>query len=180
MSTKKENLHVIWSNIDLNLEDWKEDLAEDYPDADDYELYQIMVDMNNDYLQDERFNLDIWMPHAILVIADLGLWNGRRSGYKEIRSGNIADCLESGCDYAEWYVDELGDFRCKAIHHDGTNYYLYRVWKDGVTDSQRDSLKDKIYRGEATRADITRLTKRLGDDIAEVYGWKVYRAKKGA
>ena len=34
-----------------------------------------------------------------------------------------------------------------------------------------ENLKAKILDGTATRADITRLTKRLGDDIGKVYGW---------
>ena len=34
-----------------------------------------------------------------------------------------------------------------------------------------DNLKDKIYRGVATRADITRITRRLGEEIGKVYGW---------
>lgn len=45
-------------------------------------------------------------------------------GYKEIPSGNIRDCLYSDTDYSTWYVDRLGDLRCDAIHHDGTNFYL--------------------------------------------------------
>ena len=43
--------------------------------------------------------------------------------------------------------------------------------KDGVSETQMDNLKDKIYRGVATRTDITRITRRLGDDIGRVYGW---------
>ena len=107
----------------------------------------------------------------ILVIGDLGLWFGRRSGYKEIPSGNIRDCLFSDTDYTTWYVDKLGDLRCDAVHHDGTNHYLYRAFKPGVTEAQMDRLKDKIYNGTATRSDITRLTMRLGDEIGKVYGW---------
>ena len=38
-------------------------------------------------------------------------------------------------------------------------------------DSQIERLQDKIYMGKATRADITRVTKRLGDEIGRVYGW---------
>lgn len=58
-----------------------------------------------------------------------------------------------------------------AVHHDGTNHYLYRAYKPGVTEAQIDRLKAKIYDGIATRADITRITRRLGDDIGKVYGW---------
>lgn len=72
----------------------------------------------------------------------------------------------------------LGDLRCDASHHDGTNHYLYRVYKDGVTETQIDNLKDKIYCGKATRADITRVTRRLGDDIAKVYGFSIFRGAR--
>lgn len=39
------------------------------------------------------------------------------------------------------------------------------------SDAQIENLKEKIYRGTATRADITRITRRLGDEIGKVYGW---------
>lgn len=89
-----------------------------------------------------------------------------------IYSGNIKDCLQSDCDMNEWYVDKKGDFRCIAVHHDGTNHYLYRAFKDNVTDNQIERLQKKIYYGTATRQDISRVTRQLGDDIGAVYGWK--------
>lgn len=167
-----EQKHIIWSDIDMDFDDWRDDLKEQYPDASEDELMRLMYEINNDYLADERGNLDIQLPRSIIVIGDLGLWNGRAHGYKMIESGNIKDCLYSDCDMNEWYVDKLGDLRCKAIHHDGTNYYLYRAFRDNVTDSQIERLQDKIYEGTATRHDITRVTKRLGDDIGAVYGWR--------
>ena len=137
-----------------------------------------MYELNNDYLDDERVNLNIQLSAPILVIGDIGRWNGRFSGYKEIKSGNIKDCLYSETDYNTWYVDKFGDLRCDAVHHDGRNHYLYRVYKSGVTDAQIDRLKDKILDGTVTRADITRVTKRLGDDIAKVYGWQIRKPKE--
>ena len=163
--------HVLWSNADLNLDDWRDDLKEYYPELSEDELYEAMCNINGEFLDDERMNLDIQLPQEILVIADLGFWNGRRMGYKEIPSGNIKDCLYSDTDYTEWYVDKHGDLRADAIHHDATNYYLYRVYKDGATERQKENLKRKIYEGKATRADITRVTERLGDEIGKVYGW---------
>lgn len=74
-------------------------------------------------------------------------------------------------EYATWYVDKLGDLRCDAIHHDGTNHLLYRTYKPGARDSQIDLLKEKLYYGKAVRTDITRITRRLGDEIGKVYGW---------
>ncbi len=167
-----QDKYVVWSDIDLDLDDWRESLEEVYPNYPDDELYTIMCKNNNENLEDERANLNIQLSQSIIVIADLGRWNGRVSGYKMIDSGNIKDCLQSDCDMNEWYIDKKGDFRCTAIHHDGTNYYLYRAFKDNVTESQIERLQEKIYYGTATRQDITRVTRRLGDDIGAVYGWK--------
>ena len=170
--------HVIWSNRDLDYEDWRKELEEEFPDRTETERISLMYAINNDYLEDDRINLDIKLDNPIIVIADIGRWNGRFSGYREIESGNISDCLYTDMDYATWYVDKNGDFRCDAIHHDGTNHYLYRTYKDGVTESQKDRLKEKIYNGTLTRADITRITRRLGDEIAKVYGFDIPKQKK--
>ena len=163
--------HLIWSNYNLDLDDWREDLLEEYPDASESELHQLMDERNSGYLDDERCNLNIQMAMPIIIIGDLGLWNGRRTGYKDIPSGNIRDCLYSDTDYTTWYVDRLGDLRCDAVHHDGTNHYLYRAFKPGVSEAQMERLREKIYDGSVTRADITRVTQRLGDAIGKVYGW---------
>ena len=164
--------HIIWSDMDLDFDKQKAELQEQYPDASDDELLLRMYETNNDSLDDERSNLNIQLSQSIIVIADIGRWNGRFNGYRMIESGNISDCFQSECDMNEWYVDKNGDFRCKAIHHDGTNYYIYRTFKDNVTESQIENLQGKILDGTATRRDITRITKRLGDDIGAVYGWR--------
>ena len=168
-----EQKYLIWSNYALDYEDWKDDLEAEYPDLSENDRMALMYEINSDYLDDERANLNIQLGQPILVIADLGLWTGRRIGYKEIESGNIRDCLYSDRDieYSTWFVDKLGDLRCEAIHHDGTNHLLYRTYKPGVRESQIDLLKEKLYYGTATRADITRITRRLGDEIGKVYGW---------
>ena len=168
-----EQKHLIWSNFDLDYEDWRTDLEEQYPELTEDERMMLMHEINGGYLDDERANLNIQLDQPILIIADLGLWTGRHMSYKEIASGNIRDCLYSGrdIDYTTWYVDKLGDLRCDAIHHDGTNHLLYRTYKPGVRESQIDLLKEKLYYGTATRADVTRITRRLGDEIGKVYGW---------
>lgn len=169
----KNEKHIIWSNHDIDYNDWKEELENEYPELTDEQRAYKMYELNNDALFDERTNLNIQLSCPILVIADLGLWNGRKSGYKEIVSGNIKDCLYSESDYNTWFVDGNGDFRCDSVHHDGTNHYLYRTYKDGVSRIQIDKLKEKIYTGTVTRSDITRVTRRLGDEISKVYGWNI-------
>lgn len=46
--------------------------------------------------------------------------------------------------------------------------------------AQIDLLKEKLYKGTATHADITRVTRRLGDEIAKVYGFSIPYQRKAA
>ena len=174
----RDRKHVIWSNLNLDMEKWRSDLEMEYPGGTEEEYFSLMHETNREYLEDERMNLDIPLSMPIIVCADLGLWNGRKKGYKMIESGNIRDCLFSECDCNEWYVDRLGDLRCTAVHHDGTNRYLYRAVKENVTEEQLGHLQKKIYYGRATRRDITRYTRRLGDEIAAVYGFDIAKKKQ--
>ena len=59
-------------------------------------------------------------------------------------------------------------------------YYLYRAYKENVSEAQIDRLKEKLYSGTATRADVTRVTKRLGDEIGRVYGWRFPPVREAA
>lgn len=167
--------HIIWSDLNLDYEDWRSDLEAEYPGKSESELLELMYELNADHLEAERINLDIQLSTPILICADIGRWNGRVPGYKMLESGNIKDCLQSSCDYNEWYIDKLGDLRCTAVHHDGVNHYLYRAIKENIRKSQIDRLQEKIYNGVATRADITRSTRKLGDEIAMLYGFKIPR-----
>ena len=177
--------HVIWSNVDLDIEDFREGYADyleinglDKDPNDDDAIYDYMIEINNEYLWDERANLDIQLSQPILLIADLGRWNGRFSGYQELQSGNIKHCLYSDIDYLTWFVDKDGDLRCDATHHDGTNHYLYRVYRDDATEEQIEDLKEKLYNGTATQKDVEAVTRRLGDEIGKVYGWEFPKKEK--
>lgn len=170
--------HLIWTNIGLNLEDWIEELKEDYPDQTEDKYQTLMHEINRSYLDDERANLNLKLSQPILIIADLGLWDGRRMGYKEIQSGNIADCLYSDADKLSWYVDGHGEFRCTAVHHDGVNLYRYRTYRDNISENKKEILKEKLYRGTATEKNIELVTKRIGPYIGKIYGWK-FKSKDG-
>ena len=184
-----ERKYIIWSNENLDTEDWKESFKEfiemnnlDIDPNDEEKLHKYMVETNDEYLSDERINLNINVPgtDTILVIADLGFWDGRCSAYREIHADKISDCLyimDRDTDYATWYLDNRGDFCCDQIHHDGTNHLCYRAYKPNMTEAQKENLKAKLYIGTATRADITRVTQRLGDEIAKVYGWDIPKSK---
>lgn len=163
--------YIVWSNKNLDLKDWIDDLKYEYPDASEEKLTEKMWEINNYYLEDERDNLNITVSSPILVIANLGLWDGRRMAYKEISSGNIRDCLFSDCDYVEWYVEE-DEFKCTESHHDGTNYLTYRKYKETASEEEREALKEKLCNGIATQEDIDKVTEKIGRAIMEVYWYQ--------
>lgn len=178
MEQIQEEKHIIWSNLNLDLKDWREFLEEEYPGRTEDEYYYLMRELNDGYLDDERMNLNKQLSTPILVCADLGLWNGRKSGYRMIGSGNIKDCLDSGFEDVEWYVDRQGDLRSTAIHHDGRNHYLYRAVKERVPDWKVERLQNKLYEGTASYADIAKVTRRIGDEIAAIYGFPIQEEKR--
>lgn len=178
MSTKT-NKHIIWSNYDLNLQDWIEDLKENHKDCEiddsgwtEEMFYQEMIDYNYMYFEDERVNLNI-PTGRIIEIADIGLWDGRRMGYNLLNEYNIKACLnfKPDCEYAEWWVDSHNNLRSRQTHHDGTHYILYREVKPEITSDQLDNFCWKLYRGKATSKDITKYTRALGKHVRNVYGW---------
>ena len=119
------------------------------------------------HLEDERYNLNSNADGRILVIADLGLWNGRKQGYK-ILGSKISDILYDDADYIEWYGDGH-NIKAIATHHDGTNYYEYRIIRE---DRNINNLLDAIYNGEEiTRNKLNYYTKSLYRDVAKIYGW---------
>ena len=166
---------IIWSNIDLNPEDWRKDYEEvarenewDEDISDPDNLWQYMIATHNTYLDDERYNLNKYLDGRILIIADLGLWNGRKQGYKII-DGNISNILyDNDADFIEWYADQY-NIRATAHHHDGTNHYLYREIRE---DRNIQILLDDTYNGrEISRSKLNYYTRSIRPYVAEIYGW---------
>ena len=170
-------MHTIWTNEVDAIENLQKDILEnpdDYFGVNEENSWAVACEQNDEYLEDERANLNIEVGDEIIVIGTLGLWDGTRQGYKLLHSTNIRDCLSGTCgDYVTWFVDDRGDLNCRDCHHDGTNIYLYRAWKDGISEEQQCNFLAKVASGKATRADITRYTRKIGTYVANVYGWQV-------
>lgn len=162
---------IIWTS-DLNYDDWKTDLEREYPNEEGYtedDRINIMYDTNNDYYEDERVNLDKELDKPLLMICNLGLWYGTRTGYKFLHSSNLNDCLTGALgDITTWYV-ENGDIVCEDIHHDGRNYYTYRTLKPEY--SQWD-FEDFAYDNSITEA-VEKMTEPLGHLVADIYGYNI-------
>jgi hypothetical protein len=75
--------HIIWSNYDLNLDDWIDDIKAvfdeqgfDYSDWTESKFHEVFTDKmyeaNNEYFHDEQENLNIPTEGRIIAIVDLG------------------------------------------------------------------------------------------------------------
>ena len=156
---------IIWTN-DVCLEDY-EDYFKEEGIMDEEEKMKKMYFLNELDFEAEMVNLDVKLPGKILVIASLGLWNGRRSGYK-IMGNNLNEILTASIgDLYEVYFDGY-NIKAKDTHHDGTNYYEFRLIRN---DRNIDILLEKIYDDDFSRQDINNYTRSLAPYIREVYGW---------
>ena len=120
------------------------------------------------YFEDERSNLFKILDGRILCIADMGLWNGRRTGYK-ILGNNLNEVLTSsiGCDEKEVYCDGR-NVLAKGYHHDGRNYVEFREIRE---DRNIENLLTKLYNNEeVTRREINYYTRSLRPYIKQIYG----------
>lgn len=151
-------------NVILTKEDFEKSITEEM-------LYNECRFINELWFEDTLRELKRVSSGEVIAIGTIGTWQGRCSGYKELKS--LENCMYSSCDSERLYVDSNGDLRKEESHHDGSNSILYRYWKDNITDTQRQNFLDKIYSGKVTSRDITKYTKKCGVDIANTYGWKV-------
>jgi hypothetical protein len=163
---------IIWSNVNLNVDDWRDGYIEfcEYnnitPGGDD-DLFDWMITTNYNYLDDELINLDKKLDGQILAIADVGHWNGRATGYK-LLDNNLKNILYVYDDYTEFYGDGR-EIRATGYHHDGTNYYLFRQFRAG---RDPEKLLDDIYNGrEISPQKLNYYTRSIYKDIANIYGW---------
>ena len=166
---------TIWSNRNVDFDEWKESLIEyqreneydDPEDVTDIDVWNFIEESLSNQLDDEICSLNVMTDGRILVIADLGLWNGRKQGYK-ILNDNVNNIFNTGEYYTEWYSDGY-NIKATASHHDGTNYYEFREIRE---DRNIQNLLDAIYNGEEiTRKKLNYYTKSLHPYVAKVYGW---------
>lgn len=158
--------YLIWDSH-ISLEETKE-----YDDGilSEEEIWQACVEANGIWLDDEKRNLDIPVEGQVLIIADLGLWNGRHSAYKVEDVDVLADILHNnmnGDSECRFYCDGY-DIKCEESHHDGINHYTYR---EITRSAAAKKLMDKLYMQQpVSRKEITACTRSLAPLVAKVYG----------
>ena len=158
-ATRPSDRHIIWSNQNLDVDDWREDYKEfleanelDDDPNDEQALYEWMEETNYDYLSDERVNLNVQLSQPIIVIGDIGRWNGRVMGYKDIPSGNIRDCLYADTDYTYAPMEPPLPPMCYSVLPSTGEVIQIDRWQKGYTATsfndgnraENEAIKDKF------------------------------------
>lgn len=164
---------IIWSNMNINPDDWKEgykEIAEengwDEDTDDENNLWRYIDEELDRYRDDERINLDVPTNGRILAIADLGLWNGRKQGYRILKE-NVNSIFNISEDYSEYYSDGY-NIKATLTHHDGTNYIEYREIRE---DRNINNLLIAIFNGEKiSRKKLNYYTRSLLPYVSKAYG----------
>lgn len=165
--------HIIYKTIGyMTNEEWEE--AIDYYKEDEEEnctkdqIENLVYDDNDLWFDDVKRNLNAHLDGKILVIANLGRWNGKFNGYKILNNNLNSIFSDLGCDEIYFYSDGK-NIRAEGYHHDGTNYYLFREIKDNV---DIDKLTDAIYNNkEISNRVLSYYTKSLEPYVKHFFGW---------
>lgn len=107
---------------------------------------------------------------SYLIIASLGLWNGRFDGGRLVEgtlSEAIKTCFE---DYNKVYWQDK-NLKVEATHHDGTNYFVIKKLTDrGIEfynnhewEMDARTLNEKLFRDAHYSHSV--------DFFARIYGW---------
>ena len=155
--------------MNLTEKDAREILKENgIEEPSDSEVMDEVYDNEEFWYDAEKCNLNKVLDGKIVAIADLGLWNGRRSAYK-LLGHNLNEVLDfCGCDQISVYCDPY-NVRADLYHHDGTNHVEYRELRE---DTNYEVLLDALYnQEEVSREMIRKYTKSLRPYIKQVYGF---------
>lgn len=168
MAQEKTTKQIIWTS-DIYDEDYFQELKDNYPDCSDEQIWDIAIVANNDNLDEIKANLsDITFQNSIIALGTLGMWSGIAHGYK-ILSNQITNYFQSfvNGDSQLTIYTENKDLWAKEDHHDGTNYYRFRVFRDNMSEGRIEKFLDKVYHHTVTEKDIQTYTKSVWSSSVE-------------
>ncbi len=161
---------ILWSNDRTDYLQTLNDLAQsDVVELDndkgqvDDSMVDELIEMDlNDLLE----NLTVQLSNSIMLIADIGRWDGRVTGTKLVESGNIADAVRetlATSDYDGLSV-EIKDTDLVVIghHHDGTTVIRIREMRSS---NFIEKLEEAVYAKEDIEKAVVRYTRSLAQDV---------------
>ena len=151
---------------------------EENPDASEDAIWAMVndeIDAEADNLRAEFGDIE----GDFIICGSMGRWDGRHGGFSPYFDTNLGEMLvklmsgfsDSGSNTHVW-IDRNGDVRAYECHHDGSNSYLLRKVKKGVTREYIENLGENLNVGKRLEDAIMKFTAKAGLPIAKAYGWK--------
>ena len=134
-----------------------------------YKKYHLILDTDTaeecDCQWEER-NLDKKLDGIVITFADLGFWDGRKTGAR-VMGRNLNSILNTcGCDTGEFFTNN-GNVKANLHHHDGTQHLTFRL----VSFNKANKIMDMAHEGKLTWEYFRRNSKSLIGFLNEIYGW---------
>ena len=124
----------------------------------------------NTALNDEAYNLSIDAGADIFLIGELQRWNARGSAYANLETSNIGEAIKKAValfsenDTIEVFVEDERMMISQLGHDNPVNPSVFEF---RVVRPESDYCEIGLSREENLKA-----TRRIGDIVANVYGWK--------
>lgn len=146
--------------------------ANDYT-PEELPMYQYIEEVvESEFTNLKEMLQSISLNNNIIIIANLGFWHGRKTGYKRL-DNNLSSILSFyNCDDIHLYADtKLKQIKANAHHHDGTHYLEYRVYRDTITDKQKDIFEQLIYNDELNTSIKNKYTQSIYKNVKQLIGF---------
>ena len=163
--------YVIWSNLELKLDDWRERVLADSPAlaGDEAGMERRMAELNNLRLLDARINFDEELDGPILALGEVQVGEESAPVYKLYPSGNPASIFYTDSPRAEYAVDPDGELRSIHRYPGGTITVRYRVFKENTEPEIQQRLTALAAKGLLPEELLRDHTTRLGEHAALIY-----------
>ena len=163
--------YVIWSNLDLKLDDWRERVLEEDPAlaGDEAAMEKRMAELNNLRLLDARTNFDEELDGPILALGEVRVGEESAPVYKLYPSGNPTAIFYTDSPRAEYAVDADGELRSLHVYPGGTVHVRYRVFKPNTEPEIRERIAELASKGLLAEELLREHTERLGEHAAKIY-----------
>ena len=162
----EEEMKEIWYEL-AEVNDWE--IPEDGPSDD--ELWEEWYDQKERDWDDIECEVK-WRDErgSYLIIASLGLWNGRFDGGKII-DGYLTEAIRA-CfeDYNKVYWQDK-NLKVEATHHDGTNYFIIKKLTDRGIEFYNNHYYDYDDRAMHQKLFKDAHYSHSVDFFARIYGW---------
>ena len=149
----ENSINVLYDNYAIQWNEWYEEFKDycedndiDHTQYDDNSEYFMnwVYDTLNMYWEDFIYGINHDRDNNVdcVVVADLGLWYGRRDAVKHFPTLEkaIYACVRD-CDYITITLVD-GVIKIRASHHDGTNYFEIHKLNERGYDAKYDEDND--------------------------------------